>query len=258
MSGDKLCYQSWDILKRKAQQNIKTAISFDLSYHSAVKKLANFVEFKEKQAKNQVLKQLCKSIYQAESQRKLHLANLEKIAKSILRSNFKTLEENKILKRQNIVSQLIRKLQKNQVNKQNQAYKKLKSINSNECALSHLANFLSQLHKRKNFELLNQANNKIKSVYDKEKMTQARVNQLLERIAALFNKAKKKAFRDTLKSVYRDKMRDICMEKMVNNFQGFLNYVDTNQGYDSLKNNTLIAKRAVNKQNNVVGQLITC
>jgi hypothetical protein len=63
----------------------------------------------------------------------------------------------------------------------------------------------------------------------------------------LFNKAKKKAFRDTLKSVYRDKMRDICLEKMVNNFQGFLNYVDTNQGYDALKNNTLIAKRAVNK-----------
>jgi hypothetical protein len=58
-----------------------------------------------------------------------------------------------------------------------------------------------------------------------------------------------------IKTLYKDKHRDMMLEKMVRNFQNYMDYKDTHQGYDALLSNSNGSKDRGLKLRNMMEKL---
>jgi hypothetical protein len=159
LGGDKVFNQSAEILERKVQNNLNSVLEPNADVETGLLKLAKMMDFRDKQAKNQGLKYLNKSVGDDFRNKMNKLNNLEIIAQNILKSNFKSLEENKNLRRQLLMSNLFSNIEKKQAIRKRNAFSKLIPDGNNPYAYSHFANFVNQFHKRKTLELENQGFN---------------------------------------------------------------------------------------------------
>ena len=80
LGGDKVLNQSADILERTAHKNLKDALNRDTDVETGLIKLSKLLDFRDKQAKNQGLKHLNKSVSDQFKTRRNKLNNLETIA----------------------------------------------------------------------------------------------------------------------------------------------------------------------------------
>lgn len=72
--------QSSDILRNRAEKNLKNILNPNTDVESGLQKLAKMLEFRDKQAKNQGLKHLNKTVSEDFKAKKNKLNNLETIA----------------------------------------------------------------------------------------------------------------------------------------------------------------------------------
>lgn len=108
----------------------------------------------------------------------------------------------------------------------------------------HFSHFLNQFFKRKELENENQAFNALFHTANQEKESNERALDLLNKIDQLIHKAKKKAFKDMIKSVYSDKLKDMMLNRMMKNLQTHTHELDLKDGLDALLSN---AKKANDK-----------
>lgn len=98
------------------------------------------------------------------------------------------------------------------------AFGKMVPSGNNPYVYAHFAKFLNQFHTRKNLQLENQGFNAILNTASQEKVQDEQALNLLNAMAKLVRKAKKKAYKDMLKSIYSEKIKDMMLKKMVDNF----------------------------------------
>ena len=70
------------------------------------------------------------------------------------------------------------------------------------------------------------------------------LQDLCRPIDALLKAQKKRSFRDALNHLYKDKLKNLFLQKMVRNLENFMNRVDTQDGYASLSACRLSRKAA--------------
>jgi len=146
------------------------------------------------------------------------LNKLEAIAQNILRSNLKTLQENNNLRKHLLLCNLFSNIERKQNIRLRNSFGNLIREPHNPYAYAHFANFINQFYKRKLTELNNQGFNAILSNASQEQDKGRNALALLNKLNFLLAKARKRAFKDMIKSLYSEKIRDMMLEKMVNNF----------------------------------------
>jgi hypothetical protein len=74
--------------------------------------------------------------------------------------------------------------------------------------------------------------------------------------AELARKAKKRVYKDMIKSIYSDKIRDMMLQKMVKNFEDYVDYKDKIQGYEALKSNASTESDKDKKISDLIRKLV--